>query len=53
VGDDRPVSEVLQPRGFAVGFALRLAMFFSLCAGFNGSARFCRLEATPPPGQRD
>ncbi|MBN1837585.1 MAG: hypothetical protein JW820_17140 [Spirochaetales bacterium] len=36
---DRPVSEVLQLRGFVVGFVLRLAMFFALYAAFDRSLR--------------
>ena len=33
---DRPVSEVLQLRGFVVGLVLRFAMFSCLYAAFNG-----------------
>jgi hypothetical protein len=32
---DRPVPEVLQLRGFVVGFTLRLALFFALYAGMQ------------------
>ena len=45
---DRPLSEVLQLRGFVVGFVLRLAMFVALYADFRGVAR--RTAPSPPQG---